>query len=80
MVTTSHHSSARNVLLASEEIRRDDIGHLGSRLISVNVGLLGWSISVDFKIPSTRYLLARGLDLEIQQNQRGKGERGIRER
>ncbi|MCJ1423977.1 hypothetical protein MMC29_001864 [Sticta canariensis] len=46
-VTTSHHSSARNVLLASEEIRRDDIGELGDRLISVIVGLMGWSISVD---------------------------------
>lgn len=47
MVITSHHSSARNVLLASEEIRRDDIGDLGSGSISVIVGVMGWNISVD---------------------------------
>lgn len=46
LVTTSHHSSARNVLLASEETRRDNIGDPGSRSISVSVGVMGWILSV----------------------------------
>lgn len=80
MVTPSHHSSASNVLLASEEIRRGDFGDLGSRSNSVIVVCDGIEYLCRCLIPRTRCLFARGLDLDREQNQRETAEKEMRER